>query len=35
MLTLTQELFFQRARRCWRQAMNECLAECHRVCLLA
>jgi hypothetical protein len=34
MTTLAQDLFYQRARRNWRSAMNECLAECRRVCLV-
>jgi hypothetical protein len=34
MTTLAQDLFYQRVRRSWREAMNECLAECHRVSLL-
>ena len=34
MTTLAQKLFYQHVRRCWRRAMNECLAECHGVCLL-
>jgi hypothetical protein len=34
MTTLAQELFFQNVRRCWREAMLECLAEHHRVSVL-
>jgi|tagenome__1003787_1003787.scaffolds.fasta_scaffold20875508_2 hypothetical protein len=35
MTTLAQDLFYQRIRRCWREAMNECLAQCHRVCVIS
>lgn len=34
MTTLAQELFHQCVRRHWRAAMNECLAECRRVCVI-
>jgi hypothetical protein len=34
MTTLAQDLFHQRVRRTWRAAMNECLSECRRVCLV-
>jgi len=34
MTTLSQELFYQHVRRCWREAMNDCLAGCHRVSVL-
>jgi len=34
MTTLAQELFYQRARRRWREALDECLATGLRVCVL-
>lgn len=34
MTTLAQDLFYHHARRYWRSAMNECLAECRRVCVV-
>ena len=32
MTTLAQDLFYHHVRLYWRAAMNECLAECRRVC---
>jgi hypothetical protein len=34
MTTLAQDLFHQRVRRNWRNAMNECLSQCRRVCVI-
>lgn len=34
MTTLAQDLFYQRVRRDWRRAMNECLANCRRLCVI-
>ena len=34
MTTLAQDLFYQSARREWRRAMNECLAQWRRVCVI-
>lgn len=34
MTTLAQDLFYQHARRDWRDAMNECLAQLRRVSVI-
>lgn len=34
MTTLAEELFNLHVRRCWREALDDCLAEHHRVCVL-
>lgn len=34
MTTLAEELFHQRVRRRWRDAMNECLEQCRRMCVI-
>lgn len=34
MTTLAQDLFHLQIRRYWRAAMNECLANCRRVCVI-
>ena len=34
MTTLAQDLFYLYVRRFWRSAMNECLAEYRRVCVV-
>jgi len=34
MTTLAQDLFYLHARPYWREALNECLSQCRRVCVL-
>lgn len=34
MTTLAQELFYQEVRRYWRRAMNECVTEFRRLCVI-
>lgn len=34
MTTLAQDLFYLHVRRDWRDAMNECLADCRRLCVI-
>ncbi|PNG56409.1 hypothetical protein WDL1CHR_00799 [Variovorax sp. WDL1] len=34
MTTLAQELFYQNVRYYWRAAMNECVCEFRRICVM-